>query len=105
LPWIDVGPMDVRTLLLFGVAGVAAGVGHHFLITAYARAPASLLTPFTYLQLVWATAYGFIVFRQLPDAWSFAGMAVVIAGGVLLAHVERRNVTMPKQPLPASEPL
>jgi drug/metabolite transporter (DMT)-like permease len=105
LPWIDLGTMDVRTLLLFGVAGVAAGVGHHFLITAYARAPASLLTPFTYLQLVWATAYGFILFRQLPDAWSFAGMAVVIAGGVLLAHAERRNVTMPKQPLPASEPL
>ena len=105
LPWIDAGVLDLHTLLLFGVAGLAAGVGHHFLLTAYSREPASMLTPFTYLQLVWATAYGYLIFRQLPDRWSFAGMAVVVAGGVLLAHAERRNVTMPKQPLPATEPL
>jgi len=105
LPWVGIGPLDARTLLLFAAAGLAAGVGHHFLIRAYLRAPASLLTPFTYLQLVWATTYGYLIFRQLPDHWSFAGMAIVVAGGVLLARAERRNVTMPKQPLPANEPL
>ena len=105
LPWVDIGAFDLRSVLLFCVAGLAAGIGHYYLITAYSRAPASMLTPFTYLQLVWATAYGFFVFRQLPDRWSFAGMAVVVAGGVLLARVERRNVIMPRQPLPAIEPL
>jgi drug/metabolite transporter (DMT)-like permease len=105
LPWVAVGALDLRTLALFAVAGIAAGIGHHFMIAAYLRAPASMLTPFTYLQLLWATAYGYFIFRQLPDHWSFAGMAVVVAGGVLLARAERRNVTMPKQPLPASEPL
>jgi drug/metabolite transporter (DMT)-like permease len=105
LPWIDVGPIDAQTLVLFAVAGLCAGLGHYLLIIAYLRAPASLLTPFTYLQMVWATTYGFVLFNQLPDGWSFAGMMVVIAGGILLAHAERRNVTLPKSPLPASEPL
>ena len=43
----------------------------------YARvscAPASLLTPFTYLTMVWATLFGYLVFDQFPDAISFVGM-------------------------------
>ncbi len=105
LPWVGIGPLDLRTLLLFGAAGLAAGIGHYCLIVAYLRAPASMLTPFTYLQLVWATTYGYLIFHQLPDHLSFAGMAIVVAGGVLLARAERRNVTMPRQPIPANEPL
>ncbi|MEO6929643.1 MAG: DMT family transporter [Casimicrobiaceae bacterium] len=105
LPWVDMGSLDWRTLLLFCAAGLAAGIGHHFLIAAYLRAPASMLTPFTYLQLLWATVYGYLLFHQLPDRWSLVGIAIVVAGGVLLAHIERRNVKMPKHPLPANEPL
>jgi len=71
---------------------LCAGFGHHFLISAYLRAPASMLSPFTYLQLVWATAYGYLVFGQWPDAWSFVGMSVVVAGGIVLARAERRRI-------------
>jgi drug/metabolite transporter (DMT)-like permease len=105
LPWIDAGALDPRTLALFVLAGVAAGLGHHLMINAYLRAPASMLTPFTYLQMVWATLYGYFVFAHLPDAWSFAGMVVIVAGGVVLARAERRSATLPKRPLPAIEPL
>jgi drug/metabolite transporter (DMT)-like permease len=105
LPWIEVGLLDLRAVALFALAGVCAGLGHHLMIGAYLRAPASMLTPFTYLQLVWATAYGYFVFAHLPDAWSFAGMAIVVAGGVMLARAERRNVVMPRKPLPAIDPL
>ena len=52
-------------------------------------ATASLLTPFTYLQIVWATAFGFIVFGQYPDGWSAVGIAVIGASGLLLAFQER----------------
>jgi drug/metabolite transporter (DMT)-like permease len=105
LPWIGIGALSLRSLVLFAAAGVCAGLGHHLMITAYLRAPASMLTPFTYLQMLWATAYGWILFSHLPDAWSFAGMAIVVAGGVMLARAERRNVLMPMKPLPAIEPL
>jgi drug/metabolite transporter (DMT)-like permease len=105
LPWIEIDNLSLRSLGLFAVAGLCAGLGHHLMITAYLRAPASMLTPFTYLQMLWATAYGFVLFAHLPDGWSFAGMAIVVAGGVMLARAERRNVVMPIKPLPAIEPL
>ncbi len=76
---------------LFVPLGLFAGVGHLLLTRAYLRAPASLLAPFTYVQIVWATAFGFAFFGQLPDRWSFAGMAVIVASGLALAWQERRR--------------
>ena len=47
--------------------GVLAGLGHWCMTHAYLLAPASLLTPFTYLQILWATAFGYLMFGQHPD--------------------------------------
>jgi drug/metabolite transporter (DMT)-like permease len=84
--WPSAG--DAALLLLLGIL---AGVGHWFVISAYLLAPASLLTPFSYLQMVWATAYGYVIFGQLPDGWSALGMGVIVGSGVLLAWQERRR--------------
>jgi drug/metabolite transporter (DMT)-like permease len=61
---------------------------------AYLIAPASLLTPFTYVQMVWATMFGYFVFAQIPDRWSFVGMAIIVGSGVMLALVERRRARL-----------
>jgi drug/metabolite transporter (DMT)-like permease len=74
--------------------GVLAGIGHWCITHAYLSAPASLLTPFTYLQIVWATAFGYLIFDQHPDRLSGVGMGVVIASGVLLAWWERRRMRL-----------
>ncbi len=71
--------------------GAFAGVGHWAIIGAFLRAPASLLTPFTYLQMVWAVGYGYLIFGQLPDQWSAIGMSVIVASGLLLALQERQR--------------
>ena len=47
---------------LFVLMGLLAGLGHWCLTHAYLQAPASLLTPFTYLQILWATAFGYAIF-------------------------------------------
>ena len=90
LPWAAVeelpGPRDGA---LFVLLGILAGLGHAFIIGAYQAAPASLLTPFTYLQMLWATGYGYLVFGQLPDRFSALGMVVIVASGVALAWHER----------------
>lgn len=72
--------------------GVLAGVGHLFFISGFLMAPASLLAPFTYVQMVWATLYGWLVFGQLPDGLSALGMAVIVASGVALVLHERRRL-------------
>ena len=72
--------------------GLLAGIGHWMLIGAFLRAPASLVAPFTYVHMIWATAYGYLVFGQLPDALSTVGMAVIVASGVgLVLHEGRRR--------------
>jgi len=91
LPWANAGPFTWRDIALFVLLGVFAGAGHWLVISAYRLAPASLLTPFTYLQIMWATLYGWAIFDQLPDRWSALGMAVVVLSGALLALKERRR--------------
>ncbi|MBB4302927.1 drug/metabolite transporter (DMT)-like permease [Rhodobium orientis] len=63
--------------------------GHYSLIRALSIAPAGLLQPFNYLQLVWAVIVGWIVFRDMPDAWAFAGGALIVGSGLFVAYRER----------------
>jgi drug/metabolite transporter (DMT)-like permease len=89
LPWqIDLSApttTDPRLLIL----GVFAGIGHWLIVSAFQHAQPSLLTPFSYLQMIWATMYGWLLFGQLPDRLSALGMTVIVASGVLLALQER----------------
>ncbi|MEF8729331.1 MAG: DMT family transporter [Accumulibacter sp.] len=71
--------------LLIVSLGVYGGVGHFLLIRALQRTPASLLSPLLYCQLVWATLLGWLVFAQLPDALTMAGMLIIGAAGLSLA--------------------
>ena len=90
LPWqFDGGTPPLRDAALFLLLGLFAGLGHWFVIRAYLLAPASQLTPFTYLQMIWATLYGLVIFGQLPDRWSALGMTIIVASGLWLALQER----------------
>ena len=94
LPWAAREDLPgLRDGGLFLLLGVLAGLGHWFVTRAFLAAPASLLTPFAYLQVVWATAWGYVVFGQLPDGISLVGMAVIVASGMLLAWKERPRTT------------
>ena len=56
------------------VAMGAFGAGGHFLlILAHRQAPASVLSPFIYTQIVWATTLGYLVFGNVPNHWTIAG--------------------------------
>jgi drug/metabolite transporter (DMT)-like permease len=91
---VDLERLTRGTAPLFVLMGVFAGLGHWFLTHAYLAAPVSLLTPFTYLQIVWATAFGYAIFGQHPDRISAIGMAIVVASGVALALWERRRMRL-----------
>jgi drug/metabolite transporter (DMT)-like permease len=91
LPFVETpGELAMRDAAFFIVLGLLAGLGHGLLIAAFLRAPASLIAPFTYIQMLWATFYGYAVFGQLPDGVSAIGMAVIVASGVGLVVHERR---------------
>lgn len=90
---------DARALgLLFGVACFATA-GHYTMTLAFAAAPVAVTQPVTFLQLIWATALGALVFAEPVDIW------VVLGGGLILAAVsfiawreavlKRRAITPP----------
>ena len=94
-PWfgsrIDLSWQDLALLCLIGVLGT---IGHFLFILAFQRAPASALTPFTYLQLVFATLIGWLVYSTFPDALTLAGMALIAGSGLLLTWHERRRALL-----------
>ena len=92
--------IGLRDGVLLLSLGLFAGLGHWALITAFLRAPATLVAPFTYVHMIWATLYGLAVFDQLPDALSALGMAVIVASGIALVLHERRIAFNPPSTLP-----
>jgi drug/metabolite transporter (DMT)-like permease len=61
---------------------VLGGVALWSIVLAYERAEASTLAPFHYAELACATVLGVIVFGEIPDAVTTAGIAVIIAAGL-----------------------
>lgn len=82
-------PIDAALLLLSGVANAA---GQYFWTRALQWAPATAVSPFYYLMLVWAMIIGFLVWGDVPTAGLLAGSGIVVASGLfLLWHEGQRH--------------
>ena len=77
------------------VGGMVGTLGHFLFILAFQSGPASALTPFTYVHLVWAMLIGWIVFGTFPDGYALAGMAIIAGSGLLITLLERRRAPAP----------
>jgi drug/metabolite transporter (DMT)-like permease len=76
---------------LIVAGGLFGTLGHFLFILAFRHAPASAITPFTYMQLVWATLAGWVLYSHFPDATAIAGMLVIAGSGLAIALFERRR--------------
>ena len=61
-------------------------------------APASVLAPIQYLEIVGATVLGYLIFNDLPDALTFLGIALIVSSGLYVFLRERR---LERRPMPA----
>ena len=75
--------------VMLGTIGVLGAVGHFMLIRAHALAPATLLSPFGYTQLIVVLTLGWLVFGQLPDGIALAGIALIASSGLALIVASR----------------
>lgn len=89
--------MDWVALFATGVFGA---LGHLLQIQAYQRAPASLLAPFVYLQIISAAGLGWLIWGQFPDALSWLGIFIVCGSGITIGFIEwlRSRRTSQKTP-------
>jgi drug/metabolite transporter (DMT)-like permease len=76
--------------MLCGI-GVFGGIGHWCLAKAMTYAPANVMSPFGYWQLIGATVLGYLINDNLPDAFTWAGAAVIIGAGIYLGWRETRE--------------
>lgn len=83
-------PREPMHAAMFVAVGALGGLGHFLLIRAYSYAPATVIGPFVYAQLLSVMALGWLVFDQLPDLASIAGMLIIVGSGLLLLHAYRR---------------
>ncbi len=75
-------------------AGVLGGVGQNFLARAYDAGEVTIIAPLDFLRMPLAAFFGFVVFSEIPDIWSAAGTAVIIAALLFITRrdaIERRR--------------
>lgn len=75
-------------LISIGVISVCA---HYMLVMSFERAPASLLAPFAYAEIISGTIVGFYWFGDMPDHWTFAGAGILIVSGLFISWNETRR--------------
>lgn len=89
LPFIWQTPESWLAVVLMAMTGVFGGIGHLLLVMAFRRAPAGVIAPYMYMQLLWATMFGYLIFGNAPTGWTIAGAAVVVVSGLYMIYRER----------------
>ncbi len=75
-------PQSNLELALFAAVAVLSGVSEVLLIKALEVADAVALAPIHYSILIWATFYGYVIFGDLPDRWTWLGTIIIVAAGL-----------------------
>jgi drug/metabolite transporter (DMT)-like permease len=93
--WVVPSWPDAAMLVSIGLVG---GVAQLFMTQSYGYADASVIAPFEYAMMIWTLIAGVLVFDEVPAPVVLAGMAVIIASGVMIIVRERRlGITRPER--------
>ena len=93
LPFVWQSPTTSIELVLLVSMATMAAVAEVLVIKALDVADAVVVAPVHYSILLWATVYGFYVFDQLPDLWTWVGALIIVATGAYTLHREWRVKT------------
>ena len=99
IPWTSFVWPTSQQLKWVAYMGLAATIGHIFIVWATGNAPASILAPFQYLEIVTATILGYLVFNDLPEKSTIVGSSIIIVSGIYLFQRERLAAHL-KPPVP-----
>ncbi|MCJ8309787.1 MAG: DMT family transporter [Hyphomicrobiales bacterium] len=111
---VDIGPdmvhlgwhfpaLDGQLVLFLILVGINGSIGFLLLSRAYQVANASLVAPFDYTYLPFATLMAYFVWSEVPSTNTLIGMALIIACGLYLGYREIRNAQSQDDPLPVAE--
>lgn len=81
---------------LMGLAGAIGTTMHLLIVKAFRLAPASVLAPLNYMEIVSATALGYLVFADFPDLLTWVGIAVIVGSGLFIFWREAKLTAKPQ---------
>lgn len=93
LPFVWITPDGWFDLALFCGLGVLGALGHWCVARALGYAPANIVSPFQYFQLIGSVAVGWFLFQDWPDAGVWLGAAVIMAAGLWIGWSQTRKRT------------
>ena len=91
--WVTPPPLDFALLCLFGVIAIVALACVN---RSLKLAPASVVVPYQYTMIVWAIVLGYIVFGDVPDAFTLVGAAIIVAAGLYILWREQARGVQPQ---------
>ena len=69
--------------------GVMGSIGHLLTAKAYSLADISFAEPLSFTRMVFATIFGYVVFSEIPDAWTWAGAITILIAATIISYRER----------------
>lgn len=96
-------PLQASHLPLFLALAVFGTLGMMLITQAFRQAPAAIVAPFDYTALVWASLLGWLVWGEVPDDWTYAGAAVIIASGLYIVVRETRLARAERRARPPAD--
>ncbi|MBV8535869.1 MAG: DMT family transporter [Alphaproteobacteria bacterium] len=97
--WQTPRPVDLGVIAAMAVTLV---IGQVFMIRAFRIAPVSVVAPFEYLELLWASLIGYVVWSEEPAAHVWVGAAIVVVSGLYITWREARASRRAAAPRPAA---
>ena len=91
LPFVWRTPESLRDILYFCSLGVIGAVGHYLVACALTNAPANIIAPFQYMQLIGSVAVGYFFFGDFPDVLTWIGAAIIVGSGLYIGWSQTRR--------------
>ena len=88
VPFFWTTPEGIEWLPVLAIGPLGA-VGHYMLTAAHQHAPAPVLAPFWYTQMLWAIVVGYLLFADVPDVLTLVGAGIVLGSGLYVWWRER----------------
>ena len=90
LPFVWRTPETLRDILYFCSLGVIGAMGHYLVARALTNAPANIISPFQYMQLIGSGIVGYVFFGDFPDLLTWIGAATIVGSGLYIGWSQTR---------------
>jgi len=93
-------PVTIQHLAILAVASLCILGGYYFIILAMRIGEVSIVAPFRYSIVIWAIILGYIIWDEIPDPLTFAGIAIVMGAGIYTFKREAEVTGLDSKPMP-----